>query len=57
MMAYNLLQMHRRNKEKNKTWDGRRVWESWDRTFTRFLNAFNQWYSKAVIAQEAMLRT
>jgi len=57
MMAYNVLQMHRRSKEKKKQWDDRPVWETWDRTFTQFVVAFQQWYPRAIIAQEAMLRT
>ena len=57
MMAYNLLQMHRRRNEKKKTWDKRPVWETWDRTFKQFLVAFEECYPRPVISQEAMLKT
>lgn len=57
MMAYNLLQMRRRKKEKTRTWDGRRVWQTFDSSFSLFRDALCQHYAKQIIRQEKMLRS
>ncbi|MBT3223166.1 MAG: ISAs1 family transposase [Proteobacteria bacterium] len=57
MMAYNLVQMKRRKKEKTKTWDGKSVWETWDTAFSLFLVTLQQYYPAQIVIQERMLQT
>ena len=55
LMAYNLLQMIRRRKQKNHTWDKRQVWESWKNTIDSVCHALCQFYPWSVVRGEKML--
>ena len=55
MMAYNACQMMRRHKEKGRRWDGKSVWQTWDKTFKEIDRSLTAFYHEAVVRSEKML--